>query len=214
MSADPAVSSIIDALVAERGGKNNFGVVDLAIAHQVAVLLSGGTPSSSSVGPLLELLPPKSTSKPLDLSLLTDSELETLIRLTAIACGEAPPSPKRRKRPLWFKDAANLCIAWAKMSKVDAFTGKPLADHDPNWLLSRADQLELRNLFLLCLPGFCGPLYQALGLGPEPECERRPDLPPELLRPCEPDPPVPVPQPSNVVSIPRRPLHEHPSWPR
>jgi hypothetical protein len=93
-----ALQACFDGLVAEHG---LVASTDLSIARAIARVMTADDAdpvrAGESIVKLKALLPAKPPSAPAaagyDLSKLSDAELAELARLTAIATGEAPPSP-------------------------------------------------------------------------------------------------------------------------
>jgi hypothetical protein len=74
--------ALLNDLVRERGGLGCWDAVALGAARRLcAPLVDGADVSPTQISGLLELLPPKTSEAPLDLSLLSDKEFATLDRL-------------------------------------------------------------------------------------------------------------------------------------
>jgi hypothetical protein len=187
---DDAVGLLFNEITAERGGQQTFSVVALSLARQLAVMLVNPASKAdpAAVARLLEMLPAKSAEPPLDLSRLSDKQLNDLEAICAVAKGEAPP-PRQRKRKRKLPAQTPRQIEAVRLAALldAADTAGELTDNDAN---------EARN----SIGSLLFPLATLARL-----------VPPELFvtaaPPPTPEPEMPKPEPkpaaANVVPLHR-----------
>ncbi len=138
LESEAEAAVILHELFAERGGRKAFTAVGLAAARALALVLVSPSPSPTAIGALTELLPPVNRGKPLDLRLLTDSELDFYGYLVGRASGEQPPTPTGETctvRELYARVLASL------FDRIDA--GRCYADDDERSQLRRGVEVTL-----------------------------------------------------------------------
>lgn len=93
--------SVLEAIIAERGGTSAFSASQIAAARRLARMLveETGRLDAPGVGVLIEMLPPKSVAAKLDLSKLDRGELCQLRRILAKMTGEPWEEPTSGARP-------------------------------------------------------------------------------------------------------------------
>jgi hypothetical protein len=92
--------SLLDQIIAERGGIERFDATGLGVARRLATLLASDSDgSASTIAQLCELLPskPSADEGEWNLELLTDEQFKQFDRLCSIARGEKPPSVEKPK---------------------------------------------------------------------------------------------------------------------
>ncbi len=104
-STATSFESVLDSVIAERGGRVAFSLSALAaasaLAHALVALANGDATGAASIGPLTAMLPPLAEAVPEqpkpDLTLLDMKELRQLERISEKAHGREPPSPSRQR---------------------------------------------------------------------------------------------------------------------
>jgi hypothetical protein len=198
---DP-VAVLMDQLLAERGGRGRFSATELALAHQLASLLSmpPDATTARTCAAITEMLPARISpdpDPPADLSLLSDRQFAMLEKLLAIARGQQPPTWPRRKQHKQTEREADA-LRLAGILDAAAAAGRLTAD----------DEIQVRN----CLSSMLFPLQTLTGLfpaeifGPAPPAPLRAapvssaEIEPE---PIQSEPESPVPDTQNVVQLHR-----------
>jgi hypothetical protein len=186
------ISMLTDQILAERGGRQCFTFTQLAMAHQLAVALTGPADSQTPriVAQLTELLPSRIVSDlppepPIDWRRLTDSEFHLLDKLLAKLRDEKAPPARRRVRQQRWRILKAICLF------VDEAERKNLP-------LTDLERHELRGMIRDALKPVIPfeLLFSELSARPAPIAE------PEPIPEPEPEPEeLPPPDTHNVVSL-------------
>jgi hypothetical protein len=188
-----AIATLTDQILAERGGRQCFTFTQLAMAHQLAVALTGPADSQTPriAAQLTELLPsrvvPDLPPEPaIDWRRLTDSEFHLLDRLLAKLRDEKAPPARRRLRQQRWRTLKRVCLFVDEAERKNL----PLTDLERHEL-----RTMIRDALQPVIPFEL--LFSELSTRsppePEPVIEPEPEPEPEEL--------PPPPDTHNVVSL-------------
>jgi hypothetical protein len=130
---------VLQALIGERGGRAAFSVAQLAIARNLARILTSDTPSAASIDGLIALLPPmrtESLARAYDLQRLSGRQLRLLDWLLGVAAGAERVDSKLKPRNRSELEAEYLGFALGKLARSGCV---------PRWAPSGSGRLPTAN---------------------------------------------------------------------
>jgi hypothetical protein len=111
-----AVATLMDQLLLERGGRSAFSASELAMAHQLALLLASpaDVTTARTAAALVELLPARvlpaaEPEPPIDWNRLSDAEFHLLDKLLCKLRDEKAPPARRRVRQQRWRTLKAIC---------------------------------------------------------------------------------------------------------
>jgi hypothetical protein len=111
------VATLMDELLAERGGRSAFSASELAMAHQLALLLASpaDVTTARTAAALVELLPARvlpaaEPEPPIDWNRLSDAEFHLLDKLLCKLRDEKAPPARRRVRQQRWQILKRVCL--------------------------------------------------------------------------------------------------------